>query len=267
MEGEHDGNAFEFAPLAAGLADGEGFVDEAAGGGGAQADDELGLNDGDLAFQEGDAAGHFLGGGDAVARGAAFDDVADENLVAGVAHAFNHPGEELSGAANEGESLFVFVGAGAFANEQDVGAEGPLAGDDVLPGGGEGAAVAGFDFLHKGQERRGNRRARKRRWGGEGCGRRRRGMAGGGFGGGGGGSFCLADAGGGDMGEALFLEELQVFNSLVAEGWFHGGGTIAGGGGIQNEKLEPLRPGGASSRLHQGRGGGRGAGSSASHWR
>jgi hypothetical protein len=46
----------------------------------------LGLDDGDLALEIGDAAGHLFGGGDAVAGGAAFDDVADEHLLTGVAH-------------------------------------------------------------------------------------------------------------------------------------------------------------------------------------
>ena len=146
VEGEHDGDAFECAPLSAGLADGEGFGDEAADGGGAKADDQLGLDDGDLPLEIGQAAGHLVGRGDAVAGGAALDDVADEDLLAGVAHGGDHLGEELSGAADEGEALFVFIGAGAFADEHDVGVDGALSGHGVLAGGGEGAGVAGGDF-------------------------------------------------------------------------------------------------------------------------
>ena len=146
VEGEHDGDAFEFAPAAAGFADGHRFVDQSARGRRAEADDQLGLDDGDLALEVGDAAGHLFGRGHAIARRAAFDDVADEDLLAGIAHGVDHLGEELAGAADECEALLVFVGAGAFADEHDLGLERALAGDDVLAGGGEGAEFAGGDF-------------------------------------------------------------------------------------------------------------------------
>ena len=152
VEGEHDGDAFEFAPTAAGFADGQGFVDEAARGRRAEADDQLGLDDGDLALEVGDAAGHLFGRGHAVAGRAAFDDVADEHLLAGIAHGVDHLGQQLAGAADEREALLVFVGAGAFADEHDVGPEQALAGHDVLAGGGEGAEFAGGDFGGDGGE-------------------------------------------------------------------------------------------------------------------
>ena len=69
VEGEHHGDAFEFAPGAARLADGHGFVDESAGGRGAEAHDQLGLDDGDLPLEVGNAAGHLFGRGHAVAGG------------------------------------------------------------------------------------------------------------------------------------------------------------------------------------------------------
>ena len=232
MEGEHDGDAFELAPLPAGLADGQGFLHEAAGGGGAEADNELGLDDSDLALEVGDAAFHFLGGGHAVAGGAAFDDVADEHLFAGVAHGFDHLGEELAGAADEGETLFILVGAGAFADEHDVGPQGALAGNGVGAGGGEGAGLAGGDFRSDGGERV---LAAGRGLGDRGAGGGGRGglrgfslgeQRGGGRGGAAGGGFGRFPAGGGDMGNALFLEVLEIFDGLIAEGLFHVWGRL-----------------------------------------
>ena len=166
--------------------------------------------------------------------GAAFDDVADEYLLARVAHGIDHLGQQLAGAADERESLFVLVGAGAFADEHHVGLECTLAGDDVEARGGEGAGLAGRDFGGDGFEsvfaalgglggdaRDGRRRDGSGLGGGRGRNvkgrggfrrRRRRGFLREGF------------AGGGNVGEALFLEVLQVFEGLGAEGFLHGGG-------------------------------------------
>ena len=120
MEGKHDGDAFKFTPLSPGFADGQFFLHEAAAGGGAEADDDLGFDDGDLPLEIGDAPGHFIGCGHTVAGGAAFDDIADEDFITAVTHGVDHFGEELAGAADKGAALGILVGTGAFADEHKI---------------------------------------------------------------------------------------------------------------------------------------------------
>ena len=56
-----------------------------------------------------------------ISRRAAFDHVRDINLFALHADKLNHLVEELAGAADERQPLFVFIRAGAFADEQQLG--------------------------------------------------------------------------------------------------------------------------------------------------
>ena len=96
----------------------------------------------DLADQEGGAGGRFhpLRAGDF--RGAALYYVADVDVFALQAHGFDHLGEEFAGAADEGEALDVFVVAGAFADEDEVGFRVAVAEDDFVAGFVEFAAGA-----------------------------------------------------------------------------------------------------------------------------
>ena len=68
----------------------------------------------------------------AISRRPAFHDVRNVNVFAANAHGFDHVVEQLAGATDEGFALDVFVGAGAFADEHQVGAWVAYAEDDLL---------------------------------------------------------------------------------------------------------------------------------------
>jgi hypothetical protein len=57
----------------------------------------------------------------AVARGAALDDVADEHLVAGQTHGLDHLGQQLTGPANKGQPLGIFIRPRSFSDEHESG--------------------------------------------------------------------------------------------------------------------------------------------------
>ena len=62
----------------------------------------------------------FFQGGRAVFGRATFEDVGDENVVAGEAHPLgDHVRQELAGAADERLPLTIFVGAGGLADEHE----------------------------------------------------------------------------------------------------------------------------------------------------
>jgi hypothetical protein len=77
--------------------------------------------------------------------GPALDHVADVDLLAGERHGGDHLGEELAGAADEGLALGVFVGAGAFAHEDKVGAGVADAEDGLRAFLAEAATLAALD--------------------------------------------------------------------------------------------------------------------------
>ena len=138
VEGGHEVDAVEGAPLAPLAGDGEsGVLEEVLGGGGAEGDDDGGADDVDLAEEEGHEELGFLGCGDAVAGGPDLADVADVDLLAGEAHGGDLLVEQLAGPADEGAGLEVLVGAGRLADEHEGGVGVALAEDDVFP------AVAG----------------------------------------------------------------------------------------------------------------------------
>lgn len=143
MEGWHEGDALAGEPLAADLGHGLAAVlgEEAGERGFAQGDDDFGADDGDLLAEEGQAGFHFVGFGLAVAGGAALDDISDPDLFAPELHGLDDLGQEFARAADEGAALDILVGAGAFADEHELGHGVAFAGDDV------GAAVAEAAFL------------------------------------------------------------------------------------------------------------------------
>lgn len=67
--GDACGDAGDFVPLAAHGGDGAVEADEAFRGGASEGDDDLWADDGDFREDEGQAGGHFLGGGFAVVGG------------------------------------------------------------------------------------------------------------------------------------------------------------------------------------------------------
>src|SRR6202050_5853369 len=78
------------------------------------------------------AGGDFVFFREAIFGRAAFDDVADVAVGALPAHGFDNRRQKLSGAAHERLALFVFVAAGAFADENQRGFRIADAEDDIL---------------------------------------------------------------------------------------------------------------------------------------
>lgn len=95
--------------------------------------DDLRANDLQLPHQKGETVGDFLRRRVAVAGWAALDDVADKDLVARQVDGLDHFREELAGAADEGQALAIFIGAGPFADENEPRARVALAGHGVGP--------------------------------------------------------------------------------------------------------------------------------------
>ena len=64
------------------------------------------------------AAGDFAWLGVTIARGTAFEDVANVDLTSGdLDDVFDHAGEHLSRSANEGDALCIFVSSRGFAHK------------------------------------------------------------------------------------------------------------------------------------------------------
>ena len=124
MKGGADGNPVEFQPAAAQTGDG-GLLraKESLHGGGAEGDDDLGCDDGDLSAEVRKTGVHLVAGGFAVATGvgrhvrAALEDIGDVNLGAGELHGRDHLGEKLAGFTDERLTLLVLVGAGSLTDK------------------------------------------------------------------------------------------------------------------------------------------------------
>lgn len=142
---ETESAAFEEAAVDS--ADGEFGVEQPLEGGAAEGDEEARFDGGYLGYEIGMAGVNFGGEGGAVARGAALDEVGNEDplaLEAGVKKKFV---QELARGANEGSGLEVFLLSWAFTDEHDLGIFGAFAGDGigaVLP---EGAFLASSDYV------------------------------------------------------------------------------------------------------------------------
>ena len=160
MKGGADGNAVEFQPGAAQTGDG-GLLraKQSLHGGGAEGDDDLGCDDGDLSAEVRKTGVHFVASGFAVATGvgrhvrAALEDIGDVNLGAGELHGRDHLGEELAGFTDERLTLFVLIGTGSLANKHQFGLRITHAEDHLGAGFGEvGADGAGGGlFFESGQ--------------------------------------------------------------------------------------------------------------------
>ena len=95
-------------------------VEERLRGAGTEAADDFGRDHIELADQIWRAGGDLILFGKAIFGRAAFDDVADVDVGALEAHGFDHLREKFAGAADEWLALFVFVAAGAFADEDEL---------------------------------------------------------------------------------------------------------------------------------------------------
>ena len=87
----------------------------------AEAANHFWLDGGKLAQQERGADADFVLVGQAIFGRAAFHHVADVNILAAERHRFDHLGEKFSRAAYKRLALHVFIVAGAFADENQLG--------------------------------------------------------------------------------------------------------------------------------------------------
>lgn len=101
-------------------------------GGSTQAADQARLNRFDLAEEKRRASGDFIRFGGSIARGPAFDDIADVNVLALNLDKLQHLVQELPGPSHKRQSLFIFVGAWPFTNKDKLCMWIPLAKDDML---------------------------------------------------------------------------------------------------------------------------------------
>src|SRR5215469_3511431 len=85
-----------------------------------QAANHLGLNDSELANEKWRTSVDFIALGQTILGRAALHHIADVNVLAAQSHGFDHLGQKLSCATDEGFSLHVFVMPGAFANEDKL---------------------------------------------------------------------------------------------------------------------------------------------------
>src|SRR5258708_35332817 len=104
-------------PLSAKLRDTASGIENRLGGGGAEADDHLGMNRVNLAHQKWRAGGNLIGLWRAIFRWAAFHHVADVDVAALQAHSLNHLCQEFSSASDKRQALRVFVRAGDRASK------------------------------------------------------------------------------------------------------------------------------------------------------
>ena len=141
VEGHH-APPVHVEPLAVLAGDLEIVADEAHGGDAAQADDDLGRYQLQLALQP-DGAGLLLDVQRvAVARRAALDHIADVDARAVQIDELQHVVQELPGAADEGRALQVLLFAGALADEHHLGVVRPGAEHHVVPRLAQPAAAA-----------------------------------------------------------------------------------------------------------------------------
>ena len=88
----------------------------------------LGLSTAICALEIRQARRHLVGQRGPVVRRAALQDVADEDLVARVAHGLDHLRQKLTGPADKRQALPVLVGARRFADEHDFRMRAPCPG-------------------------------------------------------------------------------------------------------------------------------------------
>jgi hypothetical protein len=99
-----------------------------------------------LAHEVWEAGGDLVWLRVAVAGGAGFQDVGDEDLLSGEADGLEHGVQELAGATYEGLASSVLFGARGFTDDQPVGLAVADAEDALGAGGVEGAFGAAEDF-------------------------------------------------------------------------------------------------------------------------
>ncbi len=160
MEGGDDfigeGSAVDFAAVAH---ESEGASEEGFGGGGSEAEDDAGLEGGDLSLEPGAAGGELGEAGVLVDAELAalhefevLDGVGDEEERAVDVELGEGAVQELAGWTDEGEALEVFLIAGLFSDDEQGGVGGAAAGDYLGRVAVEVAAPAGGERLLDGAE-------------------------------------------------------------------------------------------------------------------
>ncbi len=153
MVGDHDGNVAPLLPLAARFGDAFPGIEQGFHGGCAEDANGFGLDGHELAVEELAADFHFVGLRGTIFGRAAFDDVADVDVIAFELDAFfgggvlNHLREQLASAADEGQALLIFIGTRTFANEDERRSFVAGAKDDFVAGLAEAAAFAIADVF------------------------------------------------------------------------------------------------------------------------
>ena len=150
IEGGH-GHAGLFHPLAVLPGDAIVLPDEAHGGDAAQADDDLGPDEGHLVAEIADA-GILLGvQGVTVVGGTALDDVGDVHVFLPVqVDELQHVVQQLARPAHKGLALQVLVLPGALAHEQDLRVPAAHAEHHVMPSIRQGAPLTAHAGLLQG---------------------------------------------------------------------------------------------------------------------
>ena len=116
----------------------------------AQRGDDGRLDDGQLLVQPGLAGEDFVGARIAVVGRAVLDDVGDEDLLTLHVDQAQQVLEVIAGAPDERQAAPVFVKAGAFTNEDDVGRGAAAAGHGVVGALVQAAFTAGTDLFGDG---------------------------------------------------------------------------------------------------------------------
>lgn len=132
MESRHDRDALVRLPGAAQLRDALFRDEQVLRRHVAEGHDDLRVDGTDLFLHEADAGFDLVWFGIAVPRRAAFDDVADVDVLALQLHALdNDVRQELAGLSDKGSGLLVFFKARPFTDEYDRGLRVPFAEDYI----------------------------------------------------------------------------------------------------------------------------------------
>ena len=126
-----EGHAAILVDLAAQAGDAGRGLQERLGGRAAERDQMLGPDEIELPLEEGPGVGAFLGRWRAIAGRSALERVEDKDFLALEAAGIDDPRQELTGPADEWLALPIFILAGRFAAEGDIGIYRPDAEDGL----------------------------------------------------------------------------------------------------------------------------------------
>jgi len=120
MVSGHQFFAAKIEPLAAELRHTAIGLKQSFRGGGAEADDDFGVDDVKLAQKKRRTSANFILFRQAIVGRAALHHVADVDVFALQAHGFDHLRQKFTRSTDEWKTLGVFVGTGAFADKNQL---------------------------------------------------------------------------------------------------------------------------------------------------